>query len=184
MSGRTQWFAVGAVVVVIGGGLAFATMGADKAGVVAPGSPAPAFAAQSVPDANAAIVTKGIANYRGKAVLLNIWATWCGPCREEMPRIERLHQELGPQGLAVVAVSIDNPGMADAIRDFRKEMGLSFEILYDESGRIRDDYQTAGVPETFLIDKQGVIRRRLIGASWTVDDQRALLRDLIAEAAR
>ena len=71
--------------------------------------------------------------------------------------------------------------MADAIRDFRKEMGLSFEVLYDESGRIRDAYQTSGVPETFLIDKQGVIRRRLIGASWTVDDQRVLLRELIAE---
>lgn len=184
MSGKSQWIAVGAVVVVIGGGLAFAAMGADKAGVIAPGSPAPAFNAHSVPDANTAVVSKTIANYRGKAVLLNIWATWCGPCREEMPRIERLHQELGPQGLSVVAVSIDNPGMADAIRDFRKEMALSFEILYDETGRIRDDYQTSGVPETFLIDKQGVIRRRLIGASWTVDDQRALLRDLIAEPAR
>jgi peroxiredoxin len=184
MSGRTQWIAVVAVVAVIGGGLAFATMGADKGGVIAPGSTAPAFSAQSVPAANTASVTKSITNYRGKAVLLNIWATWCGPCREEMPRIERLHQELGPQGLTVVAVSIDNPGMADAIRDFRKEMALSFEILYDESGKIRDDYQTAGVPETFLIDKQGVIRRRLIGASWTVDDQRALLRDMIAEPAK
>ncbi len=184
MNGRTQWFAVSAVVVVIGGGLAFAAMTADEGGVVAPGSPAPAFAAQSVPDAHAATVTKGIADYRGQAVLLNIWATWCGPCREEMPRIERLRQEFGPQGLAVVAVSIDNPGMADAIREFRKEMALSFEILYDESGKIRDDYQTSGVPETFLIDKQGVVRRRLIGASWTVDDQRALLRDLIAEPAK
>jgi thiol-disulfide isomerase/thioredoxin len=117
-------------------------------------------------------------------VLLNIWATWCAPCREEMPRIERLYQELGPQGLAVVAVSIDNPGMTDAIREFRKEMGLTFDVLHDESGRIRDDYQTTGVPETFLIDRAGVVRRRLIGASWTVDDQRPLLRELIAEQAR
>jgi peroxiredoxin len=101
-----------------------------------------------------------------------------------MPRIQRLQEELGPQGLAIVAVSIDNPGMADAIRDFRKELSLSFEILYDESGAIRDAYQSTGVPETFLIDKQGVIRRRLIGASWTVDDQRTLLKELIAEQAR
>ena len=132
----------------------------------------------------AATIARSIADYRGKAVLLNLWATWCGPCREEMPRIQRLQEELGPQGLAIVAVSIDNPGMADAIRDFRKELGLSFEILYDESGAIRDAYQSTGVPETFLIDKQGVIRRRLIGASWTADDQRPLLKELIAEPAR
>ena len=181
MTGRSQWGVVTAIIVVVGGLLAWETLGADKAGIVGPGAPAPAFAATTVLDLNVPATTKGIANYRGKVVLLNIWATWCGPCREEMPRIERLHKELGPSGLTVVAVSIDNPGMADAIRDFQREMGLSFEVLYDESGRIRDAYQTSGVPETFLIDKQGVIRRRLIGASWTVDDQRALLRELIAE---
>jgi thiol-disulfide isomerase/thioredoxin len=184
VSGRRQWALVAVVVVVLGGALAFATLGADKSGFVGPGAAAPPFAARTVPDSSVTPVTKGIADYRGKAVLLNIWATWCGPCREEMPRIERLYQELGTQGLAVVAISIDNPGMTDAIRDFRKEMGLSFEILYDESGKIRDDYQTSGVPETFLIDKQGVVRRRLIGASWTADDQRALLRELIAEQPR
>ena len=181
MTGRAQWGIVAGVVIAAGGLLAWATMGADRAGIVGPGSRAPEFNAHTVPEGSAAAVVKTVEAYKGKAVLLNIWATWCGPCREEMPRIERLHKELGGAGFAVVAVSIDNPGMADAIRDFRKEMGLSFEILYDESGRIRDDYQTTGVPETFLIDKQGVIRRRLIGASWTVDDQRALIRELIAE---
>ena len=181
MTGRSQWAVAGGVVVVVGGLLAWATLGADKAGIVAPGTPAPAFTAQTVPEAPGTPIARTVSSYKGKAVLLNIWATWCGPCREEMPRIERLHKEFGPSGLAVVAVSIDNPGMADAIRDFRKEMGLSFELLYDESGRIRDAYQTSGVPETFFIDKQGMIRRRLIGASWAVDDQRALIRELIAE---
>jgi len=181
MTGRAQWGMVAAIVVIAGGALAWATMGADRSRIVAPGSPAPDFHAQTVPAPPATPIARSLASYHGKAVLLNIWATWCGPCREEMPRIERLHKELGSDGLVVVAVSIDNPGMADAIRDFRNEMGLSFEILYDESSRIRDDYQTTGVPETFLIDKQGVIRRRLIGATWTVDDQRALIRELIAE---
>ena len=181
MTGRSQWAVVAGIVVVVGGLLAWATMGADKSGIVGPGSRAPEFSAHTVPEGSALPVSRKVADYEGKTVLLNIWATWCGPCRDEMPRIEHLHKELGAAGLTVVAVSIDNPGMADAIRDFRKQMGLSFEILYDESGRIRDDYQTSGVPETFLIDKHGVIRRRLIGASWTVDDQRALLREMIAE---
>lgn len=183
MSAKRQWIGVAVVAAAIGAALVAAVLNADRQAVVGPGSAAPAFVAHTVPESShTATTAKGMADYRGKPVLLNIWATWCAPCREEMPRIERLHTELGPQGLAVVAVSIDNPGMAEAIRDFRKEMGLTFEILYNESGLIRDDYQTSGVPETFLIDRQGVIRRRLIGASWTVDEQRALLRELIAEA--
>ena len=182
MTARGQWLLVGGIVVGLGAAAAIATT-SGRSGFVGPGAPAPEFAAVTVPDSGATPVPRRLASYRGKPVLLNIWATWCAPCRDEMPRIERLHQELGAAGLTVVAISIDNPGMADAIRAFRKEMGLSFEILYDESGKIRDDYQTTGVPETFLIDRQGVVRRRLIGASWTVDEQRPLVRELIAEPA-
>ena len=184
-SARRQWIGVTVVVVAVGALLAYGVRGANRSGIIGPGAPAPQFHAVTVPEPAAApALARTIADYKGKPVLLNIWATWCGPCREEMPRIETLHRELGDKGLAIVAVSIDNPGMADAIRDFRKEMKLSFEVLYDDSGRIRDDYQTTGVPETFLIDRQGVIRRRLIGASWTVEDQRALLTELIAEPAK
>ena len=182
MSARKQWLIVGGIVAALGGLLAAATLTSDGITIVGPGAPAPEFSALTVPDSGSEAVAKTLASYRGKPVLLNIWATWCAPCRSEMPRIERLNRELGPEGLAIVAISIDNPGMTDAIREFRGEMELTFEILHDESGKIRDTYQTSGVPETFLIDRQGVVRRRLIGASWTVDDQRALLRELIAES--
>ena len=180
MSANRQWLVAGGIVVGLAGLLLAATLASKGLTVVGPGAPAPEFSARTVPDSGEP-VTKTLVAYAGKPILLNIWATWCAPCREEMPRIERLHRELGAEGLAVVAVSIDNPGMADAIRDFRREMGLTFEILYDESGRIRDGYQTSGVPETFLIDRKGVVRRRLIGSSWTVDEQRPLLRELVAE---
>lgn len=183
MSQARQWALVGGVVAVLGGLLLAATMSTEGRGI-GPGSPAPDFRAVTVPtDSGAAAVARTIADYRGRPILLNIWATWCAPCREEMPRIERLHTELAPGGLAVVAVSIDNPGMAGAIREFRADMGLTFEILYDESGRIRDQYQTTGVPETFLIDRAGVIRRRLIGASWREAELRPLLQELVAERA-
>jgi len=172
------------IVVIAAVALTIRTGNAGDSGPLKPGSAAPAFAATTLPDSGAAAAIKGIADYRGRPVLLNIWATWCNPCREEMPRIQRLHTELGPSGLAIVAVSIDNPGMAGAIRSFRDEMGLSFEILYDESGKIRDQYQTAGVPETFIIDRDGVIRRRMIGASWTENDVRPLLQSLVADSAR
>ena len=182
MSARKQWLIVGGIVMTLGGLLAAATLTSGGVTIVGPGAPAPDFSVLTVPDSGGTPVTMTMAAYRGKPILLNIWATWCAPCRAEMPRIERLNRELGPAGLAIVAISIDNPGMTDAIREFRAEMGLTFEVLHDESGKIRDAYQTSGVPETFLIDRQGVVRRRLIGASWTVDDQRALLRELIAES--
>jgi cytochrome c biogenesis protein CcmG/thiol:disulfide interchange protein DsbE len=183
MTSRGQWMLVGGIVLIIGGAMTAMTMSSSKPSFVGPGAEAPAFAAVTVPDSGGTPAPKGIEAYRGKPVLLNIWATWCAPCREEMPRIQRLYKELGDSGLVVVAISIDNPGMADAIREFRKEMGLGFEILYDDSGKIRDDYQTTGVPETFLIDRKGIVRRRLIGASWTEDEQRPMLRELLAEPA-
>jgi len=181
-STRRQWIVTGAVTAVLALALWGAvTIGGGRTTAIQPGTAAPAFHAVTVGDAHGGGEPSTIADYRGRVVLLNLWATWCAPCREEMPRIERLHQELGAQGLAVIAVSVDNPGMADAIREFRRELGLTFQILYDESGRIRDDYQTSGVPETFFIDREGVIRRRLIGSAWTVEEQRPLLLELLAE---
>lgn len=183
MTPARQWALVGGVVAVLGGLLLAATITTEGRGI-GPGSTAPDFAAVTVPvDATTPALPRSIAAYRGRPMLLNIWATWCAPCREEMPRIERLHGEFAAGGLAVVAVSIDNPGMAEAIREFRRDMGLTFEIVYDESGQIRDAYQTTGVPETFLIDRAGVIRRRLIGASWREAELRPLLRELVDERA-
>jgi peroxiredoxin len=99
-----------------------------------------------------------------------------------MPSLERLNREMRSEGLRIVAVSIDNPGMEQPIRDFAKELGLDFEILYDATGKIRDDYQSSGVPETFIIGRDGIIRKRVIAATdWSTESQKALLRQLLAE---
>ena len=182
MTARTQWAIVGGIAVAVVFGLLYATnvIGGGIAPVEA-GSPAPPFvAATTVAGASARV--KSLADYKGQVVLLNLWATWCEPCRAEMPSLETLEQELGPQGLKIVAVSVDNPGMEDAIRDFRKEFGLTFEILYAPDGKIRDDYQATGFPETFIIGRDGVIRKRVIAATdWSAAPQKALLRRLLAE---
>ena len=99
---------------------------------------------------------------KGQVTLINIWATWCVPCRAEMPAMEKLYQELGPKGLKIVAVSIDE-GDARTVQQFVQELGLSFEILHDQSGDIQRVYQTTGVPESFLLDKNGVIVKKVIG---------------------
>lgn len=182
MSSRTQWALVAGIVAVATVGLLYATkvIGGGIAPVEA-GSAAPPFHAMTTAP-GAPVREKTLADYKGQVVLLNLWATWCGPCRLEMPSLEKLHEELGPKGLKIVAVSVDSPGMEDAIRDFQKELGLTFEILYAPDGKIRDDYQATGFPETFIIGRDGIIRKRVIAATdWSAAPQKALLRELLAE---
>jgi peroxiredoxin len=98
---------------------------------------------------------------RGRAVLLNFWATWCKPCEDEMPAMERLHRRLGADGLALVAVSVDTS--PQDVEAFRERLGLSFPILLDPQRRVADAYQAFRFPETWLIDREGVLVARFIG---------------------
>ncbi len=102
-------------------------------------------------------------HYKGQVTLLNIWATWCVPCRQEMPSMQKAYARLKDQGFAIAAVSIDE-GSPEDVQAFAREFGLTFDILQDRSGRISTLYQTTGVPESFLLDKDGVIIKRVIGA--------------------
>lgn len=114
-----------------------------------------------------------LADLRGEVVLLNIWATWCPPCIEEMPSMQRLYERLEERGLRVVAVSIDaTPGMSDPggrpggdVAAFVERMGLTFDIWHDPAGDIQRIYRTTGVPESFLIDRNGTIIKKVIGAT-------------------
>lgn len=185
MTIRQQWLVVLGVVALLGGGLVAASryMG-DELFPLSVGSPAPDFHAATLDGASPAR-TKTLADYRGQVVLLNVWATWCGPCRVEMPSIEALHRAYGADGLHIVAVSIDDAGQEKAVRDFARELGLTFEILHDPTGDIQKSYQTTGVPETFVIGPDGVIRKKIIGAAdWNSPANRALVAQLLADARR
>ncbi len=149
------------------------------------GTPAPAFQVHDL-DGNPV----SLAELRGEVILLNIWATWCPPCREEMPSMQRLHEELGPEGLRVVAVSIDaRPGAADPagrpggdIRAFAEGMQLSFDIWHDPPGAIQRTYRTTGVPESFVIDRRGIIVKKVIGPTeWDSEANMELIRRLLEE---
>jgi peroxiredoxin len=161
--------AIGGLVIVAACGRA-----SDAVGV---GSRAPEFEARTI---TSPVQLKHLSDYRGSVVLLNVWATWCDPCREEMPSIEHLYRELGPRGLRIVAVSIDDGGAEPSIRDFVKEYGLTFEILHDPTGRIMRTYQMVGVPATFLIDAGGTIRRKTFPEDWSTDQNRASVEKLLA----
>jgi thiol-disulfide isomerase/thioredoxin len=99
---------------------------------------------------------------KGQVTLVNIWATWCIPCRAEMPAIEKLYQTLGPRGLRVLAISIDEGDPRD-VQQFVQELKLTFPILHDKTGDIQRVYQTTGVPESFLLDRNGIIVKKVIG---------------------
>lgn len=131
------------------------------------GSPAPAYQAPSL-----AGDTVDLADLRGGVILLNVWATWCAPCVREMPALQRLHEQLAERGLHVVAVSVDAPmGVLGVfgqpggnVQEFVDRFGLTFEILLDPEGRVERSYQVSALPTTFLIDRDGRIRRRVLGA--------------------
>lgn len=104
-----------------------------------------------------------LASLAGQPVLLNIWATWCAPCREEMPALQALHEQLGPRGLRILGVSVDSRGSEPTIRRFIAEGGYTFTILHDPADAVSREFRTIGVPETFLIDGDGRLVRRWIG---------------------
>jgi peroxiredoxin len=106
--------------------------------------------------------TVKLSDYRGKAVFLNIWATWCPPCRKEMPAMGSLYQRLKGREFEMLAVSIDREG-EKVIRPFVAKYGLTFPVLLDPDSKTYRLYGLTGIPETFLIDKNGVILYRIIG---------------------
>lgn len=174
---RKQWLVVGAIVLVLGAALALGLKLSPEIFPVEVGSKAPEFRAATL----AGNANRTLADYKGQVVLLNVWATWCAPCRVEMPSIEHLHQEFGPQGLKVVAISIDEAG-PDVVRELVRERGLSFEILLNPSRSIERIYQTTGVPESFVLNRDGVIVKKVIGATeWDSAVNRDLIRRLLAQ---
>jgi thiol-disulfide isomerase/thioredoxin len=123
-----------------------------------------------------------LAGFAGKVVLLNIWATWCIPCREEMPTLDRLQAQLGSPAFHVVALSIDRAGV-DSVRQFYGEIGIKNLAMYiDSSGQAASALGVVGLPTTLLIDRQGREIGRLVGpAEWDAPEMVAFFRNRLAE---
>jgi len=174
MASRGQWVAVGVVLGVIGFGIGAALLLTPEITRIEVGTRAPDYSVRTL-DGD----TVAIRDFRGEVVLLNVWATWCAPCEQEMPSMQRLQEELGPQGLRVVAVSVDQAD-PESVRDWVDERNLTFTVLHDASGRIQQVYQTTGVPESFVLDRDGMILKKIIGATeWDHPAQKALFRRLL-----
>jgi cytochrome c biogenesis protein CcmG/thiol:disulfide interchange protein DsbE len=173
-----QWVFVGVVLAGVATGAAVLTRVGSEVASVEVGATAPDFHAVDLATGDSVTLRQ---RYKGKVTLVNIWATWCEPCKIEMPAMEQVYRALAPRGFTVAAVSIDEGG-PDGVRAFGQELGLSFDLLQDRSTRIQQIYQTTGVPESFLLNRQGVIVKRIIGAhDWNSPANRALVERLLAE---
>ena len=138
------------------------------------GRPAPNF---EFPGLDGQIVS--LSDHRGKVVLVNIWATWCPPCIDEMPSMEKLYNELQGENFEILAVSIDTQGL-EAVAPFMKAYKLTFPALIDSEGTIKNLYKATGVPESFIIDKQGILIKKIIGPiDWATPEIFRYFRDLI-----
>jgi peroxiredoxin len=125
-----------------------------------------------------------LSGLRGKIVVLNVWATWCPPCRDEMPSMERLYQQLRGPDFELLAVSEDE-GSIDAVRAFARELGVTFPIAHDPERQVGSRYGVWGYPETFIIDREGRIVERVIGPRlWDAPEQVAMLRGLLSDPGR
>jgi cytochrome c biogenesis protein CcmG, thiol:disulfide interchange protein DsbE len=175
MTNRQQWTIVTGLVMTGIFAVTLALKLRTEIDIIAVGSRAPNFHAVSLSSNQPATM----ADYRGKVLLLNIWATWCEPCRVEMPAIQRLTRKFAGTDFRLVSVSIDKDD-STVVNRFARELGLTFEILQDRSGAIQQAYQTTGFPETFVIDRDGTIVKKVIGpAEWDSPVNETLLRRLV-----
>ena len=186
MTNRQQWTMIAGVVTTAVFGVALAIKLRPQIDLLEIGSSAPQFHATDLRTSRPA----SLEDYRGKVVLLNIWATWCPPCRAEMPSMEKLHKKLVGTDFRIAAVSVDGdafypdkePTGPTEILGFANGLGLTFDILHDPSGAIRQSYDIFGVPESYLIDRNGVIVKRVIGAAnWEEPVNEMLIRRLLSE---
>lgn len=122
-------------------------------GPPAVGGRAPAFAAVTM-DGD----SLSLEDLRGSPVLLNLWATWCAPCRFETPYLQSIHERFGPRGLRTVGITVDGRNAVEDVESFLEEMGVSYTILHDPGMRSLDVFSVIGLPATFVLDAQGRFR--------------------------
>ena len=121
------------------------------------GQPLPEVA---LPDLEGRIVR--LSDFRGKVVIVNFWASWCPPCLAEMPSLEKLYRALNAKGLEVVAISVDED--PSVIRAYRRDLGVTFPVLHDKGARVSHAFQTFKYPETYVVDRDGKLVMKMIGA--------------------
>ena len=172
---RKQWLGVVAVVAAVAAGVI----------VLVRRAPVPIEVGATAPDFTATDLSTGAtrslhADYRGSVTLINVWATWCEPCKREIPALDSLYRVLGPKGLRIAAVSIDR-GDPAPVKAFMDGFGVTFDVLHDPEGTIQQIYQGTGVPESFLVDRDGqIVRIVYADHPWASPTNQRIIGELLA----
>ena len=164
-------------------GFAWILISADRSGVSTSGKiPAPqqGFLAPDFELKTTTGESVKLSDLRGQAVLVNLWATWCPPCRAEMQSIEKVYQDYKDQGFTVLAVNMTRQDQLSAVAPFVTEQGLTFPILLDETGEVANAYQLQSIPSSYFIRRDGVINEVVISGPMS----EALLRTRIEDILR
>ncbi len=132
--------------------------GADRIASPREGFPAPGF---TLPTLSGGLTT--LTEHQGKVVLVNLWASWCGPCRAEMPAIQKLYEANRERGLEVLAVNSTFQDNEDDARSFVQNLNLTLPVLLDKDGSVSHRYLLRALPSTFIIDRKGIIRAVIVG---------------------
>jgi len=137
--------------------------------------PAPDFSLERLSDKK----QSSLSDYRGKVVLLNFWATWCSPCREEMPAMQQVWERYRSDGFEIIAVAADWRGRKN-VAPFIEEHGFEYPILLDPDGEVRNRYEVVGLPMSYLIGRDGKISGRVVGViDWTSPDALEMIEILL-----
>ena len=173
-------FAIAAIIIVIVAAVVFIVLTQKKSYVpVVAGVEAIDF---TLPDLDGN--PRKLSDYRGKVVFLNFWATWCKPCEEEMPSMQALYEGLGNDRFEIIAVSVDKDG-PETVATYVKKYGITFPVLHDRKGKIKETYKTTGVPETFIIDQNGVVAEKVWGPrDWTLTSSINIILDLLQDGPK
>jgi thiol-disulfide isomerase/thioredoxin len=169
---KRSWLLVAAFVVMVGGckrgeravpaGDGESRRGGQPAAATAtgtePGAAMPEYSAMNLDGSKFELATR-----REKVVLLNLWATWCGPCRYEIPELQRIHDAYGKRGFEVVGVSVDESGL-EAVREFVGEQKMTYPVVLDPQGKLANILETSVLPTTVLVGRDGKIVWKKIGA--------------------
>jgi cytochrome c biogenesis protein CcmG/thiol:disulfide interchange protein DsbE len=140
--------------------------GGAAGGAAGVGTPAPAYQGKTLQGEYLALT-----DFRGKVVLLNVWATWCAPCRKELPELVALHEKHGPQDFTVLGVSVDRPGARGRLEAMVRQFGLGYPIVHDPDGTGLDAFVIQGYPTSFLIGRDGTLLWRRDGIIETNDGE-------------
>ncbi|MEO6062445.1 MAG: TlpA disulfide reductase family protein [Thermoflexales bacterium] len=171
---RSAWRGLAVLILVAGVGWAYATR--PQSGATAPASASTRVGAPA-PEITLLMLsgeTRTLTDLRGKVVVLNFWATWCGPCRAEMPALAEIQTQYASRG--VIVIGVNQREDAGSIRRYLDSIGVDFQIALDPMGESNRQYRVLGLPTTYLIDRQGVIRDAIFGGPMS----RALIESKLA----